>query len=282
MPDAEGAAERSSDSRHRTGWHSWSPRRVRPSRRRRRGRAASTLATTGTHGGREAGRCQGADPAGPGPAPSAGCGRRRRPAGPSTRLAPSSLARPPAASTPAGGAGDHDLTGRVVVGDPRPVDARRRPRPPRRSRGRARRPWCPAWPSAASCMASPRSATRRAPVGRPIRRRRPTRAVYSPRLWPATAVTSRPVECRPAAGGVEDDQAEGEGGDLGVAGRPQGVGVGVEEQGPDVAATDLARARRPGTTRGRPPRAGPCLGAATPDPEISVRTWRPGTLMGRG
>ncbi len=49
----------------------------------------------------------------------------------------------------------------------------------------------------------------------------------------------RPVEAA-APGGVEDDQAEGEGGDLGVAGGPKGVGVGVEEQGPDVAPTDLA------------------------------------------
>ena len=85
--------------------------------------------------------------------------------------------------------------------------------------------------SAAACMASPRSATRRTPSSK-ARAPAAIRAVYSPRLWPGGR---RRLDAE-ALDGVEHDEAGDEGGELGVVGalaarrRRRGAGA------PDVAA----------------------------------------------
>ena len=63
------------------------------------------------------------------------------------------------------------------------------------------------------------------------------RAVYSPRLWPA-ATRAAHAE---GAHGVVHDEAQHVGGQLGVLGAAQLVGVGVEEQGGHVTPAGLRR-----------------------------------------
>ena len=141
-----------------------------------------------------------------------------------------------------GGAGDHDLAGRVVVGHPRPVDpfaggghavgleAEHRRHRPRPGLGGVLHGLAPLGHQAGALVVRYGAGGDQGGV-----------------LTEAVAGHGghvRPVEAA-AAGGVENDQAEGEGGDLGVPRGPKGVGVGVEEQGPDVAPTDLAEGGDP-------------------------------------
>ena len=130
--------------------------------------------------------------AGAGRRPSAGCGRPRRPgwAGPCGR--PSSWAIAADRGHRLGGAGDHHLAGGVVVGHP---DVALGPLAGRLGvvvgDARAGRPSCPVRPRRPGAMASPRATTRCTPSSK---ERAPlaTRAVYSPRLWPAQAAGERP------------------------------------------------------------------------------------------
>ena len=69
-----------------------------------------------------------------------------------------------------------------------------------------------------------------------------------------------------ALGGVEDDEAGHEGGELGVGGPGQRLLVGVEEQSGDVSVEDLARRARRAPRTGGPPSSRPCQGAASPGP----------------
>ena len=113
----------------------------------------------------------------------------------------------------------------------------------------------PGWASAADCMASPRSATSRTPSSKP-RAPLTARALYSPREWPATLgrLDAQPLD------GVGDEQAEGEGGQLGVSGLGQLVEGGIEQEVADVSAGGLRgvvddlprRMVDPGTAHPRP------------------------------
>ena len=112
--------------------------------------------------------------------------------------------------------------------------------------------------SAATCIASPRSATIRTPSSNdsaPVA----ASAVYSPRLWPA-----RPAGLDPEAlDRVEHDEAEHERGELRVAGLLELVGVGVEQEVLDVApgASDASSTSSHDSCR---PRARPCRAAGSP------------------
>ena len=91
-----------------------------------------------------------------------------------------------------GVAGDDQVLGRVVVGDPDVAVG-----PPAGDvdglvvEAENRRHHARAVSSAAACMASPRSATMATPSSK-ASAPAATRAVYSPRLWPAHAVGSMP------------------------------------------------------------------------------------------
>ena len=88
--------------------------------------------------------------------------------------------------------------------------------------------------SAAACMAAPRSVTRRTPSSSAQRADRGEGAVL------AEAVAGGAGAAHAEAGdGVVHDEAEDVGGELRVLGALELLGVGVEEQGGDVAAAGL-------------------------------------------
>ena len=176
--------------RQRTGLQSWAPSRPPHSSAAVWARA-STLAYDGQLGLAELGGVDGLAQ------PFAGRGHERRVEGAADRHR-------------------HHLLGAELLGDRRrprrPPRAHRRSRPGRercswrprrrrrpgrrrprrrRRRDRAPRPSCRCGRSAASRMASPRSATRRRPSSK-ARAPEATSAVYSPRLWPAAAAGSTP------------------------------------------------------------------------------------------
>ena len=71
-----------------------------------------------------------------------------------------------------------------------------------------------------------------------------TRAVYSPRLCPATAASCSAegaVAERPFSGGVERHEAERVSRQLGIARRPERLGTGVEQQIGQVPAYHFAQ-----------------------------------------
>ena len=96
----------------------------------------------------------------------------------------------------------------------------------------------PGWASAAACMASPRSATTRTPSSNPMRPAGGQGAVLADGVaGDAGGLDAQPLD------GVDDQQAEGEGGQLGVAGLGELVEGSVEQQAADVPAGGLGRVR---------------------------------------
>ena len=117
----------------------------------------------------------------------------------------------------------------------------------------------PGRPSAAACMAAPRSVTRRTPSSRRSGPDRRQRAV----LAEAVAGGDGAAHAERSQG-VVHDEAEHVGGELRVLRASELVGVGVEQEVGDVAAAGLRTPRRRSTRRGGRPRAGPSRAAGIP------------------
>ena len=238
----------SSDSRQRTGDTSWADSRPSPAVR---WAAASTLATTSMAGGPRSARPPGRRPAGPAPAAMRGEWKAPPTGSGMTRLAPSSLAASPAASTPCGGAGDDHLPGGVVVGRPGPFDPLAGLGPPAAFQtedgghgaglgiGRSLHGFAPGGDQAG---ALPRGSGRSAA----------TRAVYSPEAvaghGPEPVRTRPPCVGRPPVSTAQPERSQ-----LGVAGGFEGVRVRVDQKTfrsrPVASDRSVRRPPRPGWCR---------------------------------
>ena len=158
-----------------------------------------------------------------------------------------------------GVAGDHDLPGAVEVGHPHVAVARAQASATTSSSTPRTAAMVPGRASAAACMAAPRSVTRRTPSSSAQGAGGGQGGV----LAEAVAGGDGAAHAE-GADRVEHDEAQDEGGQLGVLGAAQLVGVGVEEQRGDVASAGLGGVGRRGPRTGGRPRAGPCRAAGSP------------------